>query len=148
MMPLTDAAIRALKPKDKPYKVADFEGLYLTVKPTGSKLWHFKYRIDGKEKLLSNRIYPEVTLTQARARKDDSRGLLANGSDPGEAKEEQKLQERARRGNTFEAMARDVIAKAEAEGRAPATRTKTVWLLDMAIASFGKKNRSPRSQCP
>ena len=85
-MPLTDAAIRALKPKDKPYKVADFEGLYLTIKPTGSKLWHFKYRVDGKEKLLSNGIYPDVTLAQARAKKDEARALLANGHDPSEAK--------------------------------------------------------------
>lgn len=137
-MPLVDAAIRALKPKDKPYKVADFEGLYLTIKPTGSRLWHFKYRIDGKEKLLSNGIYPDVTLSQARAKKDEARALLASGQDPGEAKKLQRLQDRATRGNTFEAMALDYIAKAAAEGRAPATQTKTEWLLGMAIASFGK----------
>ena len=52
-MPLSDAAIRSLKPKEKSFKISDFEGLFLTVKSTGSKLWHFKYRIDGKEKRLS-----------------------------------------------------------------------------------------------
>jgi len=46
-MPLTDAKIKALKPKAKPYKVADFDGLYLLVNPTGSKLWRFKYRVAG-----------------------------------------------------------------------------------------------------
>jgi integrase len=138
-MPLTDAAIRALKPQERPYKAADFEGLYLLVKPTGSKLWHFKYRIDGKERTLSAGIYPEVSLAQARAKKDEARGLLAAGKDPSEAKKERKLQDQARRGNTFEAIAQDFIKKAAAEGRAPATQTKTEWLLGMAIASFGKK---------
>ena len=53
-MPLSDATrFRALKPRDKPYKVSDFDGLFLNVKPTGSRLWQFKYRIGGKEKLLS-----------------------------------------------------------------------------------------------
>lgn len=65
-MPLSDATIRTLKPRDKAYKVSDFEGLFLTVKPTGSRLWHFKYRIAGKEKLLSLGIYPGVSLAQAR----------------------------------------------------------------------------------
>ena len=55
-MPLSDVTIRNLKPRDKAYKVADFEGLFITVKPTGSRLWHFKYRIAGKEKLLSIEI--------------------------------------------------------------------------------------------
>jgi integrase len=138
-MPLTDAAIRALKPKERSYKVADFEGLYLLVKPTGSRLWHFKYRIDGKEKVLSAGIYPEVSLAQARAKKDEARGLLAAGEDPNDAKKDRKLQDQARRGNTFEALAQDFISKAAAEGRAPATQKKTEWLLGMAIASFGKK---------
>ncbi len=52
-MPLSDATIRSLKPREKPYKVSDFDGLFVLVKPTGSRLWQFKYRLDGKEKLLS-----------------------------------------------------------------------------------------------
>jgi integrase len=138
-MPLTDATIRVLKPKVKPYKVSDFEGLFLTVKPTGSRLWHFKYRIDGKEKLLSIGVYPEITLAQARGKKDEARALLASGKDPGDAKKDQQRQERARRGNTFEVMAQEFSAKAIAEGRAAATQVKTEWLLNMAIASFGRR---------
>ena len=88
---------------------------------------------------MSNGVYPDVTLAQVRAKKDEARALLANGHDPSEAKKVRRLQDRARRGNTFEAMAFDDIAKAAAEGRAPATQTKTEWLLGMAIASFGKK---------
>jgi hypothetical protein len=92
-MPLTDATIRVLKPKVKPYKVSDFEGLFMTVKPTGSRLWHFKYRIDGKEKLLSIGVYPEITLAQARGKKDEARALLASGKDPGDAKKDQQRQD-------------------------------------------------------
>jgi hypothetical protein len=75
--------MRNLKPKEKLFKASDFEDIFLFVKPTGSKLWQFKYRIDGKEKLLSIGIHPEVGLVMARARKDEARALLAAGKDPG-----------------------------------------------------------------
>jgi len=52
-MPLNDSQLRNLKPKTKPYKVSDFEGLYVTITPGGSKLWYLKYRIDRREKRLS-----------------------------------------------------------------------------------------------
>ena len=61
-MPLSDVRIRNLKPKDKQYKVSDFEGLYVLVKPTGSRLWQMKYRHNGKERLLSLGAYPAITL--------------------------------------------------------------------------------------
>lgn len=138
-MPLSDATIRALKPRDKPYKVSDFDGLFLNVKPTGSRLWQFKYRIGGKEKLLSIGIYPTVTLAQARAARDAARALVANGGDPSEAKQERKRQEAERGLLTFETQARAYAAKSAKEGKAPATLSKTEWLLDMAIADFGTR---------
>lgn len=107
----------------------------MCIKPTGSKLWQFKYRIDGKEKLLSIGI----GLAMARARKDEARALLAAGKDPSEAKKDQQRQDRTRRGNTFEVLAGEFMAKAAAEGRAASTQTKTEWLLGMAIASFGAR---------
>lgn len=64
--PLSDSALKAAKPKDKPYKLADGEGLYLEIMPTGSKLWRLKYRHLGKENRLAFGSYPEVTLVQAR----------------------------------------------------------------------------------
>jgi hypothetical protein len=64
-MKLNDKACKSLKPKEKPYKKADGWGLYLDIKPSGSKLWRFKYRFNGKEKLLSFGSYPIVTLTAA-----------------------------------------------------------------------------------
>ena len=57
-MPLSDAAVRNAKPREKPYKLADFSGLYLHVQPNGSKLWRLKYRMLGKEKKLSIGPYP------------------------------------------------------------------------------------------
>ncbi len=138
-MPLSDTTIRVLKPRETPYKVADFEGLFLTVKPTGSRLWGFKYRIGGKEKLLSIGKYPSVTLAQARAARDAARSLLANGGDPADAKQERKRQDNERNRLTFETQAKAYTAKTVKEGKADATLAKTEWLLDMAIADFGAK---------
>ena len=138
-MPLSDATIRSLKPRDKSYKISDFEGLFVTVKPTGSRLWHLKYRISGKEKLLSLGIYPDVGLSQARSARDAARAVLANGGDPGQAKQERKLQEQERLGQTFELYAKAYVAKATKEGRAKATLVKMDWLLGMAIVALGTK---------
>lgn len=138
-MPLSDVQIRNLKPRRQQYKVADFEGLFLTVKPTGARLWHFKYRIGGREKLLSFGIYPATSLAQARAARDAARAMLAAGEDPGEAKQERKRQDAERRGHTFEALARAFTLKTIKEGRAVATQVKTEWLLGMANVDFGKK---------
>ena len=87
-MPLSDARIRSLQPRERQYKVADFDGLLIIVKPNGSRLWHFKYRIEGREKLLSFGAYPAVSLAQARKARDAARADLAAGVDPGEAKQE------------------------------------------------------------
>lgn len=79
---LTDKAIRALKPDEKPYKAADSLGLYLLIQPNGSRLWRFKYRFAGKEKLAALGAYPETGLAEARVRRDELRRLHANGVDP------------------------------------------------------------------
>jgi integrase len=138
-MPLTDTQIRSLKPKDKPYKVADFQGLYVTVAPSGSRLWHMKYRIDGREKRLSFGAYPAISLAQARKLRDEARARLAAGEDPGEVKKEDKRQKLLVQKATFAKLAEAYKAKAEKEGRADATKTKTEWLLGMAIDAFGNK---------
>ncbi len=78
-MPLTDIAIKKAKPKKKPYKLSDFGGLYLLIKPNGSKLWRWKYRIDGKENVYSIGDYPTVSLVDARAERDNAQhGHLLN----------------------------------------------------------------------
>ena len=89
-MPLTDTQIRNAKPSDKQVKLSDEKGLYILIHPNGSKYWRMKYRVDGTEKKLSFGVYPEVSLKEARERRDDARKLIGNGIDPGEAKKTQK----------------------------------------------------------
>lgn len=81
-MPLTDIAIKKAKPGAKPAKMSDEKGLYLLVNPTGSKLWRWKYRVNGTEKLMALGNYPDVSLTGARDMRDEARKLLATGVDP------------------------------------------------------------------
>lgn len=82
-MPLKELEVRYATKRSKDYKLADGQGLYLLVRPTGSRLWRMKYRFDGKEKLLSFGPYPKVTLVQARLRRAEARLALARGEDPG-----------------------------------------------------------------
>ena len=100
-MPLSDARIRTLKPAEKPYKVFDFEGLYLLVKPSGARLWHLKYRFAGREKLLALGPYPTVSLAEARRARDEARALLAQDVDPSEARKAKKAKTRAVVEHTF-----------------------------------------------
>ena len=113
-MPLTDIAIKSAKPKDRPYKLADEKGLYLLVNPNGGKWWRFKYRFAGKEKLLALGVYGDkkdgVSLRKARERRDEARGLLADGKDPSESRREVKRGKAIAAANTFEAVAREFIA--------------------------------------
>lgn len=138
-LPLSDVKIRNLKSRDKSYKVTDFDGLFIAVKPTASRLWHFKYRIDGKEKLLSLGIYPAVSFAQARAGRVEARPLLANGQDPGEARKDRKLKDQEKRGITFAAQASLFAAKAKREGRAASTIIKTTGFWTLLSRIFGKR---------
>lgn len=104
--PLTDSAIKAAKPLDKPHKLTDGQGLYLEVMPGGSKLWRLKYRYGDKEKRLALGAYPDVPLQKARQRRAEAREQLANGIDPGEQKKAAKQAQRAE-GLTFEVLARE-----------------------------------------
>lgn len=79
---LTDSKIRAAKPLAKSYKITDSQGLYLTVSTSGSKLWYFRYRFEGKENRLACGPYPQVTLAEAREKRDAARKLLVSGICP------------------------------------------------------------------
>lgn len=106
--PLTQLQIKAAKPGEKSYKLADGGGLYVEVMPTGGKLWRMKYRQqDGKENRLSFGSYPEVSLADARAKRDAARELLAGGKDPGRIRTERVGHEQAIATNTFEKVARE-----------------------------------------
>jgi len=106
-MSLSDAKVRNVKPRTKPYKIADGEGLFLLVTPAGGKYWRLKYYFADKEKLLALGVYPEVTLADARERRAHARKVLAAGNDPGEAKREAKRIVIQKHANTFEVVARE-----------------------------------------
>jgi len=110
-MPLTDTAIRNAKPADKARKLFDGGGLYLEVAPSGGKWWRLKYRYGGKEKRLSLGVYPDVSLKDARERRDEARKLLANDIDPSEHRQAQKAAKVDRAANSFEVVAREWHAK-------------------------------------
>jgi integrase len=103
---LSDMQVQKAKPKDKPITLFDGGGLFLLITPTGGKLWRFKYRFDGKEKKIAFGSYPEVSLLDARQRRDEARRQLANGFDPGEIRKVQK-QASIQETETFEAIARE-----------------------------------------
>lgn len=110
-MALSDVTVRNAKPGAKPARMFDGGGLYLEVAPTGGKLWRFKYRFGGKEKLLALGKYPDVSLKDARERRDEARRLLANEVDPSENRKQQKAAKIERSANSFEVVAREWIAK-------------------------------------
>ncbi len=138
-MALTDTAIRNAKPKDKPYKVADSQGLYLLVNPRGSKLWRVKYRINGAERKLALGAYPEITLAEARAARDAARRQLAHAVDPNVAKRQARIEASMRAGNSFASVAEELIAKREQEGVSPRTLEKYTWLLKLLGPEFGRR---------
>jgi integrase len=109
-MKLTDAAVRKAKPEAKPYRKADGGGMYLEVHPNGNRYWRLAYRFAGKQKTLALGVYPDVTLADARARRDEARKLLANSDDPSAVKQTQKRQAKVSAANSFEAIAREYHA--------------------------------------
>lgn len=112
------------------FAVADEKGLCIEIAVSGSKLWRFRYRFAGKPKVLSFGRYPEVTLKEARQRRDDARGQLRDGIDPGVERKRAKLTARFNAANTFRAVAEEYIEhKLVKEGKAPVTIQKAKWLL-------------------
>ncbi|MBB4837007.1 integrase [Sphingomonas kyeonggiensis] len=129
-MALKDMEIRALQPRDRIYKKADERGLYIEVHPSGSKLWRFKYGYLGKDKRLALGRYPEVTLAEARQKREEARQKLRDGVDPLAERKRAKLMAHYKAANTFGDVAREYIQKMIAEGRATSTTSKADWLLE------------------
>ncbi|MCC2977948.1 tyrosine-type recombinase/integrase [Sphingomonas sp. PL-96] len=128
---LTVVQIRALKPVERPYKVADVDGLYLLVQPSGALLWRFRYRCCGIERKLSLGNFPEVSLVQARRKRDEAKAELDDGIDPVEEKRQRRLKAELAAQTTFALVAEEYIQKMEREGRSPATIKKARWFLEL-----------------
>ena len=102
---LTIKAIDSAKPKDKPYKLPDFESLYLYITPSGTKSWRYDYSFNGKRKTLTIGKYPYISLSDARNEKDIARQLLAHGRDPSVERKKKALLSNMAQGNTFSKIA-------------------------------------------
>jgi integrase len=135
---LNDTRIRNAKPGERDYKITDFDGLYLLVRPNGSRLWRFAYRLGGKQKQIALGAYPEVTLADARDRRETARKLLASGKDPSVERRLEKIA-KAAGGSTFLEVAEEFLGKQRREGRSESTLSKNRWLLEPAFAAFGDR---------
>ena len=110
----------------------------MLVLPSGGRYWRINYRYLGKQKTLALGVWPDVTLADARAKRDAARRLLAKGCDPAEQVKLDKIVASVAAANTFKAVAEEWYLKVENKGLAPATLNKIRWLLDFADQSFGK----------
>ena len=128
-MKLTASKVKSAKPSAKAYKLADGAGMYLLVHPSGAKYWRLKYRIAGKEKLLALGVYPEVSLAEARIRRDNARLLIRDGRDPGVAKQLQKNFLQNQNSETFEAVAREWFETKIAD-KSESYRVRTLRILE------------------
>ena len=106
-MPLTDSVCRNAKPKDKQYKLTDSAGMHLLVKTNGGCYWRMKYYFGGKEKLLALGTYPDITLAEAREKREVARKQLIVGTDPSQVRKLAKQAKAITNANTFEAVARE-----------------------------------------
>ncbi|PCI52964.1 MAG: integrase [Alphaproteobacteria bacterium] len=106
-MKLNNIICNNAKPKEKSYKLFDGQGLYIEIMPTGGKLWRLKYRYGGKEKRISLGAYPEISIMDAREKKDGARKLLSEGFDPSVERKDKKARIIEDNDNTFEKIARE-----------------------------------------
>ncbi|MFP0372185.1 tyrosine-type recombinase/integrase [Acinetobacter nosocomialis] len=106
---LSDSKIKTLKPTEKMYRILDAERLYIEVRPSGKKIWRFKYTLNGKEGTISFGEYPSVSLAEARKRKEDTKVLLAKGINPVEDRNQKEEEKRSATNNSFKAITEEFI---------------------------------------
>ena len=129
---LTDAAIRRLKPRDKPFKVSDMQSLYLLVKPDGRRYWRLDYRHAGKRGTMALGVYPGVSLKEAREKRANASKLLEKGVNPSAYKKLTRGVGSISAGDSFSTVADEWLEKMGAEGRSESTLGKLKWLLSFA----------------
>lgn len=137
-MALNDTLIRAAKPRESSWKLADAKGLFLLITASGGKLWKLKYRIAGKEKKLALGAYPDVGLAAARKLRDAARATIAAGHDPSLERKKAKFAARLSADVTFASVANEYIdSKMVGDQKAPATISKARWFLEQLVPAIG-----------
>lgn len=137
-MALTEVAVRNAKPKDKPYKLGDAGGLFLYVTPAGGKLWRVKFRVNGKEKLLSLGAWPDISLANARKERDKAKEALATGIDPARDKQQAKHRAKVAAANTFAEIGAEYLEKRKREGLSESTSGKADYYLSRLTPALGR----------
>lgn len=138
-MALSATAVSHAKGKEKSYKLADSGGLYLLVNPQGQRYWRFNYRFGGKFKTLAFGVFPDVSLANAREKRDAARKVLAADEDPVERREDERRQAQLIAGETFEKIAEEWLARLEREGRSVSTMKKMRWMIEFAYPTLANR---------
>ncbi len=133
---LTDTKLRALKPKPNVYRVADSNGLAIEVRPTGSKLWRYRYRYAGKASMATLGEYPAVTLSDARIERDRMRVLVRGGANPAHVARTERATRVERANTTFGAIGLELLAKRAKEGLSPGSVKRECRLIEKDLASI------------
>ena len=142
---LKDITIRNAKPTDKDQRLTDGGGLYLLIKPNGSKWWRFDYTIGGSRKTLSFGVYPTIGLSAARNQRHEAQQHIAQGIDPSTLRKSEKSQQTAQAEKehciahgipikgTFEAIAREWLAIKYSKEVVRVTLLKTTRKLELHV---------------
>jgi integrase len=139
MSTLFATAVASAKPAEKDYKLSDGGGLYLLIRPNGTKLWRLNYLYLGKHRTLAFGAWPHVSLADARSRREEARRLIAAGLDPSHEQKVAAARARVEENDTFKTVAEEWVAKNQREGMAEITLSKIRWLLDKAYPKIGTR---------
>lgn len=134
---LTDTKLRTLKPREKVYRVADTNGLCIEVRPTGAKLWRYRYRHVGKPSMAALGEYPAISLAEARAERDKARALVKSGTNPVQIAKAERAAKLDRASNTFASVALEFLTKREKEGMGTGSVERGRRLIEKDLASIG-----------
>lgn len=134
---LTDTKLRHLKPKAVVYRVADTNGLCIEVRPSGSKLWRYRYRHAGKASMAALGEYPLMTLAEARAERDRLRALVKGGANPTQVARTERAAKQERAATTFAVVAAELLAKRAKEGLSPGSVKRERRMIEKDLAAIG-----------
>jgi integrase len=138
-MALTAVEVRSLKPRDRAYKVSDSGGLQVHVQPTGQRYWRYAFRWAGRQQTMALGVFPAVSLSEARAKRDAAKKVLASGTNPATVAREEKRAALLAEQVTFKVVAEEWVAKSAREGRAEVTLSKKRWMLAFAYPQLGSR---------
>lgn len=131
---LTDTKLRSLKPKSAVYRVADANGLCIEVRPTGTKVWRYRYRYLGKASIITIDEYPATSLQAARVERDRLRALLRGGANPSQVARAERAAHGERAATTFSGVALELLAKRAKEGLTPGSVVRERRLIQKDLA--------------